>query len=138
MPRGKEATVTAGQILQGLDGDLTPAREWRMVVTDASESALCPAHQRGEAEVRRGSIFRLYLVLRMSCVGASPPALVRGSRGSGRANSSTSTQANTETKTGVMMIPAAMIASSRFVRSSISSPWIVRGSTLGAPVVSGP
>jgi hypothetical protein len=29
-----------------------------------------------------------------------------------------------------MMIPAAMIASSRFVRSSISSPWIVRSSTL--------
>jgi hypothetical protein len=27
----RKATVTAGQILQGLDGDLTPAREWRMV-----------------------------------------------------------------------------------------------------------
>jgi hypothetical protein len=36
----REATVTAGQILQGLDGDLTPAREWRMVVTDEFQNPL--------------------------------------------------------------------------------------------------
>jgi hypothetical protein len=27
----RKATITAGQILQSLDGNLTPAREWRMV-----------------------------------------------------------------------------------------------------------
>jgi hypothetical protein len=36
----REATVTAGRILQGLDGDLTPAREWRMVVTDEFQNPL--------------------------------------------------------------------------------------------------
>jgi hypothetical protein len=30
----KEATITAGQILQGLDGQLGPNRDWRMEVTD--------------------------------------------------------------------------------------------------------
>ena len=30
----KEATITAGQILQGLDGKLQPNRDWRMEVTD--------------------------------------------------------------------------------------------------------
>ncbi|QOZ73824.1 DUF6894 family protein [Bradyrhizobium arachidis] len=30
----KEATVLAGQILQGLHGDLVPGREWRVEVTD--------------------------------------------------------------------------------------------------------
>ena len=30
----KEATITAGQILQGLDGKLQPSRDWRMEVTD--------------------------------------------------------------------------------------------------------
>jgi hypothetical protein len=30
----QEATVTAGQILQGLDGRLRPEREWRMEVMD--------------------------------------------------------------------------------------------------------
>jgi hypothetical protein len=30
----KEATVMAGQTLQGLDGNLKPRREWRMEVTD--------------------------------------------------------------------------------------------------------
>jgi len=36
----KEATVTAGQILQGIDGDLRPGREWRMEVTDESRNTL--------------------------------------------------------------------------------------------------
>jgi len=36
----KEATITAGQILQGLDGKLTPARDWRMEVTDESRNTL--------------------------------------------------------------------------------------------------
>jgi hypothetical protein len=36
----KEATVTAGHLLQDLDGDLTPAREWRMVVTDEFQNPL--------------------------------------------------------------------------------------------------
>ena len=30
----KEATITAGQILQGLNGTLQPGRDWRMEVTD--------------------------------------------------------------------------------------------------------
>jgi hypothetical protein len=30
----KEATITAGQILQSLDGKLQPGRDWRMEVTD--------------------------------------------------------------------------------------------------------
>ena len=30
----KEATITTGQILQGLDGKLQPGRDWRMEVTD--------------------------------------------------------------------------------------------------------
>ena len=30
----KEATITAGQILQSLDGKLQPSRDWRMEVTD--------------------------------------------------------------------------------------------------------
>jgi hypothetical protein len=40
----KEATVTAGQILQGLDGSLTPAREWRMEVTDEFQNPLFVLH----------------------------------------------------------------------------------------------
>jgi hypothetical protein len=40
----REATVTAGQILQGLDGALTPAREWRMVVTDEFQNPLFVLH----------------------------------------------------------------------------------------------
>jgi hypothetical protein len=39
-----EATITAGQILQGLDGDLTPARERRMVVTDEFQNPLFVLH----------------------------------------------------------------------------------------------
>jgi hypothetical protein len=40
----REATITAGQILQGLDGALTPAREWRMVVTDEFQNPLFVLH----------------------------------------------------------------------------------------------
>ncbi|RXT42900.1 DUF6894 family protein [Bradyrhizobium betae] len=36
----KEATVTAGQMLQGLDGKLTPARDWRMEVADEFQNTL--------------------------------------------------------------------------------------------------
>ena len=32
----QEATTTAGQILQGLDGKLRPGHGWRMEVTDVS------------------------------------------------------------------------------------------------------
>ncbi|WP_342729901.1 hypothetical protein [Bradyrhizobium sp. B117] len=34
----KEATVMAGQILQGIDGDLVPGREWRL--TDEFQNTL--------------------------------------------------------------------------------------------------
>ncbi|MCK1337698.1 hypothetical protein IVB38_17105 [Bradyrhizobium sp. 38] len=44
----KEATVTAGQILQGLDGRLTPDREWRMEVTDELENILFVLHINAE------------------------------------------------------------------------------------------
>jgi hypothetical protein len=40
----KEATITAGQILQGLDDSLTPAREWRMEVTDEFQNPLFVLH----------------------------------------------------------------------------------------------
>jgi hypothetical protein len=36
----KEATITAGQILQSLDGKLQPGCDWRMEVTDESSNAL--------------------------------------------------------------------------------------------------
>jgi hypothetical protein len=36
----KEATVTAGQILQGLDGKLSPARDWRMEVHDEYQNTI--------------------------------------------------------------------------------------------------
>jgi hypothetical protein len=36
----KEATVTAGQILQSLDGRLKPGHDWRMEVVDAGGNAL--------------------------------------------------------------------------------------------------
>ncbi|WFU75026.1 MULTISPECIES: hypothetical protein [unclassified Bradyrhizobium] len=36
----KEATSMAGQILQGIDGDLVPGREWRMEVTDEFRNTL--------------------------------------------------------------------------------------------------
>ncbi|MGM4961595.1 DUF6894 family protein (plasmid) [Bradyrhizobium barranii] len=36
----KEATVTAGQMLQGIDGKLTPGRDWQMEVTDEFQNTL--------------------------------------------------------------------------------------------------
>jgi len=43
-----EATVTAGQILQGLDGRLAPEREWRMEVTDEFQNPLYVLHINAE------------------------------------------------------------------------------------------
>jgi hypothetical protein len=40
----KEATVTAGQILQTIDGKLQPAKEWRMEVADEFENILFVLH----------------------------------------------------------------------------------------------
>jgi hypothetical protein len=44
----KEATVTAGQILQGIDGKLTPERDWRMEVTDEFQKTLYVLHIHAE------------------------------------------------------------------------------------------
>jgi hypothetical protein len=51
----REATVTAGQILQGIDGALTPAREWRMVVTDEFQYPLFVLHISAERPVHCSS-----------------------------------------------------------------------------------
>lgn len=40
----EEATKTAGQILQGLDGRLTPKRDWTMEVTDEFANVLFRLH----------------------------------------------------------------------------------------------
>jgi hypothetical protein len=40
----KEATETAGQILQGLDGKLKPERDWRMEVADEFQNVLYVLH----------------------------------------------------------------------------------------------
>ena len=40
----KEATETAGQILQNLDGKLSPGREWRMEVADEFQNTLFLLH----------------------------------------------------------------------------------------------
>jgi len=40
----KEATIIAGQTLQSLDGNLTPAKEWRMEVTDEFANPLFALH----------------------------------------------------------------------------------------------
>ncbi|MGY4622642.1 DUF6894 family protein [Bradyrhizobium sp. USDA 4486] len=40
----KEATVMAGQTLQGLNGNLHPGREWRMEVTDEFQNVLFVLH----------------------------------------------------------------------------------------------
>jgi len=40
----QEATVTAGQILQGLDGRLKPGHDWRMEVTDEFQNRLYLLH----------------------------------------------------------------------------------------------
>lgn len=44
----KEATVTAGQILQGLDGRLKPDKDWRMEVVDEFENVLYVLHIQAE------------------------------------------------------------------------------------------
>ena len=40
----KEATITAGQILQSIDGHLKPGREWRMEVADEFQNTLFMLH----------------------------------------------------------------------------------------------
>lgn len=40
----KEATETAGQMLQGLDGKLKPECDWRMEVTDELQNTLYILH----------------------------------------------------------------------------------------------
>jgi hypothetical protein len=40
----REATVTAGQIIQDLDGRLRPGRDWRMEVTDEFANPLYVIH----------------------------------------------------------------------------------------------
>jgi uncharacterized protein DUF6894 len=44
----KEATVTAGQILQGIDGKLAPGHDWRMDVTDEFQNTLYVLHIHAE------------------------------------------------------------------------------------------
>jgi hypothetical protein len=44
----REATLMAGQSLQGLDGKLQPGREWRMEVTDEFANALYVLHIHAE------------------------------------------------------------------------------------------
>ncbi|MCP3442252.1 DUF6894 family protein [Bradyrhizobium sp. CCGUVB14] len=44
----REATVTAGQILRGLDGELTPDHGWRMEVTDEFQNTLYVLHIKAE------------------------------------------------------------------------------------------
>lgn len=40
----KEATITAGQILQSLDGKLKPGHDWKMEVTDEFRELLFVLH----------------------------------------------------------------------------------------------
>ena len=49
----KEATVTAGQILQGIDGRLQPGREWRMEVADEFQNTLFILHINAERLIAR-------------------------------------------------------------------------------------
>jgi hypothetical protein len=44
----KEATVMAGQSLQGLDGALKPGHDWRMEVTDEFRNTLFVLHIQAE------------------------------------------------------------------------------------------
>ena len=44
----KEATVTAGQILRGLDGKLRPGCDWRMEVADEFQNTLYVLHIHAE------------------------------------------------------------------------------------------
>ena len=43
-----EATITAGQILQDIDGKLSPEHEWRMEVTDEFQNVLYVLHIKAE------------------------------------------------------------------------------------------
>lgn len=47
----KEATVTAGQIIQGIDGRLRPGTEWRLEVTDEFANPLYVIHVHAERPV---------------------------------------------------------------------------------------
>ncbi|MCA6105378.1 DUF6894 family protein [Bradyrhizobium australafricanum] len=40
----KEATFTAGQLIQDLDGALKPGQEWRLEVTDEAGNPICVLH----------------------------------------------------------------------------------------------
>ncbi|APG09676.1 hypothetical protein BKD09_15160 [Bradyrhizobium japonicum] len=44
----KEATVTARQMLQGIDGKLKPGRDWRMEVTDEFQNTIYVLHIQAE------------------------------------------------------------------------------------------
>ncbi|MBB4366779.1 hypothetical protein GGD65_007853 [Bradyrhizobium sp. CIR18] len=44
----KEATVMAGQTLQGIDGKLVPGRDWKMEVTDEFQNTIYVLHIRAE------------------------------------------------------------------------------------------
>ena len=44
----REATVTAGQMLQSIDGKLKPDRDWRMEVTDEFQNPLYILHINAE------------------------------------------------------------------------------------------
>ena len=44
----REATVTAGQMLQGIDGKLKPGRGWRMEVTDEFQNTIYVLHIQAE------------------------------------------------------------------------------------------
>jgi hypothetical protein len=44
----REATVTAGQILQSIDGKLKPEHDWRMEVTDEFQNPLYVLHINAE------------------------------------------------------------------------------------------
>jgi hypothetical protein len=44
----REATVTAGQVLQSIDGKLKPDREWRMEVMDEFQNLLYVLHINAE------------------------------------------------------------------------------------------
>jgi hypothetical protein len=48
----KEATVMAGQILQGIDGKLRPDHDWRMEITDEFANPLFILHIRAETPHR--------------------------------------------------------------------------------------
>ena len=45
----KEATVTAGRMMQDIDGKLQPGREWRLEVTDEFANPLYVIHVNVEA-----------------------------------------------------------------------------------------